>query len=336
VDFVWALVQFAVGAVVIGVAGTRLATVADAVADRTGLGEAVTGALLLGAVTSMPGLLASATAAWNGLPEMAVSNAVGGIAAQTLFLVVADFVHKRANLEHAAASPTNLFQGSLLIALLAFPWMAANLDVFESWPLHPVSGLMLLLYLGGQRAAAGIRREPMWRPRQTSATEEDQPDGDHQRRSLRLLLLSFVGLGLLTAAAGWAVGRAGVELVAEFGWRESVVGGLMTALASSMPELVTTIAAVRVGAYTLAVSGIVGGNAFDTLFVAASDAFYLEGSIYHAISQRQQFLLGMAVLMTAVLLSGLIRRERSGPANVGNEGILLILCYAAMVWAMAT
>lgn len=325
---------FAAGTAVILFAGARLARVADQLADRTGLGEAAVGAVLLGAVTSLPGLVASSTAAWNGLPEMAVSNAVGGIAAQTLFLVIADFFHKPANLEHSAASGTNLFQGSLLVFLLAMPLVAANSPLFSRWPIHPVSVAMLLLYVGGQRIAASVREEAMWIPRQTSDTAEDEPDEENHAKPLRRLVGAFAVLGLLTAVAGWMVGNSGIHLVKDLGWRESVVGGLMTAIASSLPELVTTVACVRQGAYTLAVSGIVGGNAFDTLFVAVSDGFYREGSIYHAMNGRQEFLIALAIMMTAVLVAGLVRRERSGPANVGFEGMLLILCYGVAVATM--
>lgn len=277
---------------------------------------------------------ASVTAAWNGLPEMAVSNAVGGIAAQTLFLVVADFSYKRVNLEHAAASHTNLFQGALLIALLAMPILAANLRWFSDWWLHPVSALMVAFYIVGLRGAAVVRSEAMWKPKKTDETRADEPEEDNGSLSLPKLVAAFAGLGAATAVAGWLVGSSGVSLVRELGWKESAVGGLLTAIVSSLPELVTTLAAVRRGAYTLAVSGIVGGNAFDTLFVAVSDAAYRDGSIYHVMSDKQHFLFGISILMSAVLVGGLVRRERSGPANIGSEGMILIACYTLVVAVM--
>ena len=66
----------------------------------------------------------------------------------------------------------------------------------------------------------------------------------------------------------------------------SLVGGLFTSVVTSLPELVTVLAAVRVGALTLAVGDIVGGNTFDVLFLAAADLAYTEGSLYAAIDQR--------------------------------------------------
>ena len=65
---------------VIAVVGTRMARIADSLADLTGLGEAVFGAVLLGASTSISGIIVSVTVASAGKADLAVSNAVGGIA----------------------------------------------------------------------------------------------------------------------------------------------------------------------------------------------------------------------------------------------------------------
>ena len=94
--FAASAVVILLSAVVILLAGTRLTAVADILAERTGLGEAVVGAVLLGAATSLSGIVTSVTAAADGRAELAVSNAVGGIAAQTVFLAVADDVYRRA------------------------------------------------------------------------------------------------------------------------------------------------------------------------------------------------------------------------------------------------
>ena len=92
------IVVFSVCALVIAIAGTRITRVVDQLADRTGLGEATAGAVLLGAATSLSGSVLSVTAAYRGHPELAASNALGGIAVQTFFLAIADMVYRRANL----------------------------------------------------------------------------------------------------------------------------------------------------------------------------------------------------------------------------------------------
>ena len=73
--------------------------------------------------------------------------------------------------------------------------------------------------------------------------------------------------------------------------------------------------------------GIIGSNAFDVLFLSASDVAYRDGSIDEAVSGRQTFMIALALFMAAVLLMGLLRRERQGPAGIGFEMIILVAVY---------
>ena len=100
----FSILLFLVAASLIAFFGIRMTYVARDLAAATGMGEALMGAVFIGATTSLSGIIASATAAWHGEASLAVSNSLGGIAAQTLFLVIGDMVYRKANLEFAAAS----------------------------------------------------------------------------------------------------------------------------------------------------------------------------------------------------------------------------------------
>jgi len=324
------LLLFGGGTLVIALVGVHMTRLADRLADLSGLGEAVFGAVLLGAMTSLPGSIASITAAAAGRAELAVSNGIGGIAAQTAFLAVADLTYRQANLEHAAASITNMISSALLVALLALPVLAATGPPITLFGVHPASLLILAMYAFGLRLAAQTRDSPGWLPVRTIETREDQPDataadGVRPWRVWSAFLLSAAAVGV----AGWLVGVSGIALVQHTGLSETLVGTLFTAVATSLPELVTTLAAVRQGALTLAVGGIIGGNTFDVLFLVFSDVAYREGSIYHAIGPQPLFLIALTILLTAFLLLGLIRRERRGVANIGFESAAVLLFYLA-------
>ncbi|NBD96272.1 MAG: sodium:calcium antiporter [Gammaproteobacteria bacterium] len=321
---------------VIGVFGTWITGVVDQLADRTGLGEAVAGAVLLGAATSLSGSVLSVTAAWNGLPELALSNAMGGIAVQTAFLVVADAVYRKANLEHAAASAQNLMQSALLIALLALIMLAPALPDFTLWGIHPVTPVLIGVYLYGTAIIGGMRERPMWRPTRTAETRDDEPEDLDKVPALTPLLIRFVLLMLVLGIAGWTMEKTATNIARETWLSATAVGVLFTAIATSLPELVTSVAAVRRGALTLAVGGIIGGNAFDTLFAAGSDIAYREGSVYHAVSQSVTFWTTLTLLMSAVLLLGLLRREEQGPGAIGVESVVLVVLYLAGVAMLLT
>ncbi|MFC6285224.1 sodium:calcium antiporter [Nocardioides sp. GCM10027113] len=323
-----AIALFVACTLVIGFAGTRLAGLADRIADRTGLGEAITGAVLMGLTTSLSGSVLSVSAAAEGRPDLALSNAVGGIAVQTLFLAVADVAYRRANLEHAAASIGNMIQGALLMVQLSWLLVAFAMPEWTIGPVHVVTPLLLLSYVYGLRLARQTQSEPMWRPAHTEETREDEPDEEHEREPLSRQLVTFVALAATIGVAGYLLEQAASAIVTNTGLRQALVGTLFTAVATSLPELVTTVAAVRRGALTLAVAGIIGGNAFDTLFAAFSDFAYTEGSIYHAVSDEVAFWTALGTLMSAVLLMGLIRRERKGPAAIGFESVAIFALYA--------
>jgi cation:H+ antiporter len=332
----FSVVVFLMGTVIILVAGIRLTGVADQLADRAKLGEALVGMTLMGAATSMSGSVLSVTAAWNGNAELAISNAVGGIAAQTVFLAVADMFYRRANLEHAAASAENIMQGAMLVSLLSLLLLATYSPDLTLFGVHPATPLLIAGYAFGIRLVRNARSDPMWKPKQTKETRLDTPDAGHLNMNLPQLWVAFGVLTLFLGGSGWAMQYAASNIVEATGISTAVMGTLLTSVTTSLPELITSITAVRRGALTLAVSGIIGGNAYDTLFAAFSDVAYREGSIYHTMSNTMLFWIALSGLMTGVLLLGLLTREKRGPGGIGFESGLIILFYVGAVVLLLT
>lgn len=315
-------------------AGLNMTGLADRLADRTGFGEALVGAILLGAATSLSGIIVSISSALDGRASLAFSNSVGGIAAQTVFLAIADATYRKANLEHAAADLSNVYQGVLLMGLLALPLVALTTPEFTIWATHPISFAIPVVYVLGLATSRRVREDPMWKPVTTAATHADEPeeeDATSRSKSTGQLFVTFGALMLLMGFAGWIVARTAGLLSDRMEISETLVGALATAIVTSLPELVTTVTAVRRGSLQLAVGGIIGGNTFDTLFLTASDISYREGSLYHAIQSSDFFWIVTSMLMTSVLIGGLILRQRLGPGRIGVESVVLILLYGAAV-----
>ena len=326
------LIIFAVTASVVVAGSIAMTGLADVLADRTGLGEAMVGGVMLGASTSLAGTVASVSAAVQGHADLAVSNAIGGIAAQTAFLGIADIVYRRANLEHAAASLANMTQATMLLILLCVPLLAAVMPPVSFGGVHPATLALVVIYVAGVRLTSTTRRMPMWTPQLTADTRTDVPSEEsaHQPRTA-ILAARLIAFAVVVGVAGWVITQTGLQISEKAGISESVIGALMTATVTSLPELVTTIAAIRRGALQLAVGGIIGGNTFDVLFLALSDIAYRKGSIYNAIGGRVTFWIILSMLMTAVLLLGLLRRERKGPGNIGFESAIILALYASAV-----
>lgn len=329
------VVAFITVTVIIGYFGIKMTKTARDLAHRTKMGEALMGALFIGASTSLSGIMTSVSAASAGHAELAVSNGLGGIVAQTAFLALADIAYRRANLEHAAASAENLFMSAFLLTLLAIHALALSIPTVSIFSIHPATVIIVISYIFGVHLLVRTHNTPMWLPRRTKDTSAEPVD--HIRSHSRHLWLSFTSYATIVALAGWSLAQLAIPIVEKTGLSHGIVGGVFTAVSTSIPELVVAITAVRMGAINLAVGDIIGGNAFDTLFIAASDIVYREGSIYAAISSTEQFWLANSMLMTGVLLMGLIYRQRNGPGNIGLESVILLVLYfggIATLWVV--
>lgn len=322
------ILVFAVAALAIVGAGARMSAIADRLADRTGLGEALFGGIFLAAATSLPDFAATLTAAADRHPELAFSNVVGSMSANLVFLGIADIVYRKANLEHAAASSANLSQAALMIALLTLPLLAVMTPEIDFSGVHPASLILFPAYVFGLRLIRHSHTDPMWKPKITPQTVTDQPvAAGRPGETLRALWLSFGLLATVVSVAGWALMKGAGSIARLTVLSETEMGMFFTALFTSLPELVITIAAVRQGALTLAVSNIFGTNCFNVIVIAVSDIVYRDGSIYHAVGEHSVTWGLLAILMTAVLILGFVRRERYGIGRIGFESLLILLLY---------
>ena len=339
---------FLVSAGAIAISGIWMTAIAETLAKRTGIGEALMGAIFLGLSTSLPGIVTSVTAALSGYPELSISNALGDIAAQTAFLGIADITYLEFNLEYAAASAATLTQGTLLIVLLAIPLLTIANPAFTFWGIHPASIALVATYIFGLRLVAIAQTLPMWHPQQIEKINIDtQPSiapefdsnlvakssgeesllNESDSPGIIGLWLRFLLLVAVLSIAGYGLEQTGEYIADSTKLSENVVGSLFTAISTSLPELVTSIAAVRRGALTLAVSNVLGGNSFDVLFLAFSDLVYSKGSIYQALTSHEVFILALTIVMTGILVLGLLQREKHGIGNIGFESFLVLLLY---------
>ncbi|MDX2423823.1 MAG: sodium:calcium antiporter [Amphritea sp.] len=322
----FSMIAFGVAALVIIMAGSKLAKLSDSLADQTGLGEALFGVFLLAGVTSLPDFAATLTAAIDNRPNLAMSNVMGSMAVNLVFLAVADIVYRKANLEHAAASTVNLMLAGLLIVLLTLPLLAVFSPAMTFFNIHPVTPVIIVAYISGFHLVLRTKAKPMWFPRQTCQTVADQPD-EHHQGNLPSVWITFISMAALTGIAGWVLMESAKHIADQTGISETLMGGFFTALATSTPELVTTIVAIRIGALTLAVSNIFGTNCFNMLVVAAADVGYTQGSIYHDMAPVQVTWALVSILMTATLLLGMLRRETYGIGKIGFESALILAIY---------
>lgn len=341
---------FAVATAAVIALGPRLARIAEAIANRLELGHVLIGAVLLGVVTSLPGIVLTVTAAARGQTELAVANALGGVAAQTMFLAIADIAYRKGNLSSRVPTREVAFQAALMMVLVSLVIVGLGTATSEVVNVHPVTVGLIVVYLGGLALSRRIDRGSPTLDRSADGGDDDEIEGGrgglrgklgeledspsvdlYEQHSWPSLWSRFALSAAALSGAGYALARAGGEIADTTALSATSVGVLFTSVATSTPELVTAVAAARRGAIGLAAGDIIGGNTFDTLFIAAADIVAM-GSIFAVAGEDALVLAGFVVLVNAVLLSGLVRQGKgAGRADVESYAIVGVWLVMAIV-----
>lgn len=337
------LALFAVAAGAIWWAGTRLERLTDAIARRTGLGNAFAGLLLLAAATSLPEIATTVTAVVGGNVELAVHNLLGGVAFQVVVLVIADAAGRRGPLTRFAPSFGLLMQGVGVVLMLgvAIAGLALASDAQFGVLVGPIGvGLNPILltlpvaYLGILRLTRSAEGSPPWRPVNAPPPEETDNEERRYGGSGKRLGLAFAGFAGLVTAAGWAAATLADTMAQQTGLGSGFVGATLLAAATSLPEISTTVAAVRHGNEDLAVSNVFGSNGVDVALLAlasvlAGDTF-TDGAPTSAV-----FTAALGTVLTCLYLWGLLERsDRAVARVVGIDSVAVVALYLAGMGAL--
>lgn len=338
---------FTAAAVGVWRSGAALSRYADAIAGRTAMGRAFAGVLLLGVTTSLPEVATTSAAAIGGHPVLAGTNLLGGVAMQMAILALVDaFALRGKALSHFAANPSFLMQGVMLIALTVIA--CAAVAAGEPFAVLGVGFWSMLLGCGYLLALVLMYRyeqRPQWRPTEAqtggpAAAHPAAADGTvrYGHLALRQIGLRFAVAGGVVLVSGYAVAESGAAIAARTGIGENIVGATLVAIATSLPEVSTTFAAVRLGAYSMAVGNILGTNALAIALFLPADALYRDGPIFAALDPADILLGALGILVTCIWLWGGLERKARTYLGMGIDSVVVVFVYAgglALYYALA-
>jgi cation:H+ antiporter len=320
---------FAVGGVLVWFAGARLSLNADVLAERSGLGHAFIGALLLGGITSLPEAATTISASYIGNAPLAVNNIFGGIALQVAVLAMADLVMPGPALTARIAGPNVMLQGALLVLVLTVA--AAGIvagDVLVLGVGLWATGVFVVSVLAFFLMHASRERTP-WMPRvpfDSKAAAVAAP-ADTRSRSTGAIVLGLSVAALVILGAGFLLAQTGDALAEQTGLGSGFVGAVLVAVATSLPEISTTFAAVRLGSYAMAVSNIFGANILDAAILFLADVVYPGPAVLNEVGLFTAFGAILGIAVTAVYLVGLLERRQRVVLGMGVDSLLVLLTY---------
>ena len=327
------LVLFVLAASGVWFAGTKLSAYADEISDRKRIGKAFMGLIFLASITELPELVTTITAAISANAPLVLNNMFGGIVLQTAILAAADLVIRQAPLTSYPRKPTPVLEAGFLLLLLALLMGVISLGE-RSLLGHIGYGTVLLAVTYG--ISIWFLRNldnnhAAWTPIELP---EEQADGAITNWRAGLREIPFQMLSQLSLAAALAILICGVLLVElsdviaeQTGLGASFIGVTFLAAATSLPELSTTVMAVRLRAYTMAISNIFGSNLIMLVLLLPADFFYTPGPLLAHVDHSARFAIVAGMLVTIVYVIGLVVRHKRKLFGMGLDSFAVLAIY---------
>lgn len=334
---VWLLVGiFIAGGIAIWIAGVYLSNTTDILSKRLGLGQALGGMILLAIVTNLPEIVITVSASLQNNVELAVGNILGGIAIQTVVLVALDFfgLGKKAGLTYKAGTMQLILEGLLVIAVLIVVVIGRQLPSSLMFlRMTPSVLLIFLVWVTGLGLINKAGKKLPW-GLVDSASIDKKENGkkatgqETKKKNMGKTFAMFIVASLVTLIAGYALERSGDVLSGKLGMQGIIFGATVLAAATSVPEISTGLASVKIKDYDLAVSDIFGGNAFlPVLFLLAT--LCSGKAVLPGAQKSDMYLTGLAMLLTSVYIWGIIFRSKKQILNMGIDSFIVLLLYIA-------
>jgi cation:H+ antiporter len=334
--FVLLLFVFGAAAAGVWIAGIYLSSSTDVLSERLHLGAAVGGLILLALATNLPEIAITASAALSHDLGIAIGNILGGIAIQTVVLAVLDVfgLGRSKPLSYVGSSLQLVLEAGLVIGVLVVAVMGTQLPAsMTHFRVEPAAVFIAALWIVGLWLLGRARSGLPWHEQGNPPGNDAAPRGTRKKarderaqHSTGRAAAVFAVAALVTLVGGVVLERSGERIASHVGMTGVLFGATVLAAATSLPEVSTGIASVRMGDYQLAFSDIFGGNAFlPVLFLVAS---LLSGeAVLPQAHNTDIYLTALGALLTAVYIYGLIFRPRRQVARMGLDSVTVLCLY---------
>jgi cation:H+ antiporter len=330
---------FILAGVATWIAGVFLSDTTDIVDERFGLGEALGGLILLGVAGTLPEIAITASAALSGHLGLATGNLLGGIAMQTLVLVLLDAASRsKTPLSSLSTVLEPIVEAVLVIMLVTLALLGPLLpDSVALGPVSPISLIIVVTWFLGLLVLNRLRKTERWTTtaqtieaamvQPTDQPAKPVPPNRFGSATTTGVVVAFAVAAVVTLAAGVVLERSGNELADRWGINGVIFGATILAAVTALPEISTGIRAVRLGQVGLAMGDIFGGNQVQmTLFLLAD--LLAAKPVLQTVSASSSWLGGIGVVVTAVFAAGLVMRPPRKVLGIGPDSWLVLVFYA--------
>lgn len=266
------IVIFLIIALFLWVLGKGADTVVDEAVDISiswGIPKIVIGSTIVSLGTTLPEASVSVMAAVNGQPGLALGNAIGSIIADTGLILGLAILLGSIPVTGKTIRVQSWIQFSAVAILIAFalPYGGKNTGTVAQW-MGMVLVALLVIYIGYSIIST---KGKIGEGTVESAEDLGIEDDDAKKSGIKSIVKMF--LGIITVILSSKILIPAVQIAAtRLGIPESVIGATLVAFGTSLPELVTSVTAVKKGHGQLAIGNVIGADILNVLFVIGASA----------------------------------------------------------------
>jgi cation:H+ antiporter len=317
-------IEFIICAGIIFYSGTKLAKYGDIIAEKTGLGRTWVGVVIIASVTSLPELATGiSSVTYMDVPDIAVGAILGSCVFNLLILALLDIIHREEPIKTKAHHGHILAAGfSILLLALAGTWISARKPVLTFGWLGLYSLLFIVIYFVAMKMVYSYEKRQLAKFLGGIA-QELRYETVHTKNAV--FIYSINALAVIAAAV--SLPKIGADLATSTGLGQTFIGNILIAVSTSLPEVVVSIAAIKMGAIDLAIGNLLGSNLFNILILAVDDFFFVKGPILFYVNSYQVISALSAIAMTGLVCIGITYRAEKKPLLLPWDSIGIILLF---------
>ncbi|WP_077307737.1 sodium:calcium antiporter [Terribacillus halophilus] len=296
-------------------AAIHLSTHADTISRKSKMNGFLTGTVLLAVGTSLPELTATLSAGLIDNPDIAVGNGLGSLLFNLFVLFLFD-LHFRSKRLFLQVSKQHLYTGTIALTLCVAA--IAALAVTHSYTLFNVSipsFIIVIIYVVGMYITS-------------KKNIDTEPNEAHEKKeSLSQAKFRFFLFAVMILIVGSVLTISGDALAASTGISATIVGSILIAAATSLPDAVSVYTALKLGNSNLAVGTIFGSNLFNIAVIAIADIVYTEGSIWQDTGNNVMVIAIIGFVLTVIAMLILTRKRSRSTLTYSLPSLLVVICY---------
>jgi cation:H+ antiporter len=341
-DFIW--IQFLLCVAIIFYAGMKLSFLGDVISEKLKVGKTWVGVTFLAIATSLPELVTSSSAAKIGAADIAIGNLLGSNLFNLLIIAMISIITIK-RFKKINPSKTHIISGAMGIMLMAitalsliFHTLTQSKSILneEHFLIGIDSFVIIIVFFVGMRFLFRREKELV-----SIASVLEKKIYGHLSIAktfglFALFTLFILASGIRMAQLGEIISQQKIHFLSkDIIIGQTLVGIILVAIATSLPELVVSLGALKIKEYNMAIGNALGSNMFNILIIPIADLFYNRGPILLLSSSSHIFTALLGIIITSIVILAIYYRlEARAPRKIAFDGWIIIAIYIIGLYLM--